>query len=113
MAAYAGEGVREESSERRTSHVLPHDCGFLQSGAGIADWLARQKAPAIEWLADEKVRLGGCIIVSKGGRFDARLETQINALHAHLLKCRSAAPVLAAANTGTDANTDTNTKEAT
>lgn len=45
----------------------------------------------VEWLADQSVEMGGCIVEAAGGELDARLETQVDALRAALLSARRGA----------------------
>lgn len=42
----------------------------------------------VDWLADQSVEMGGCIVEAAGGELDARLETQVEALRAALLAAR-------------------------
>jgi flagellar assembly protein FliH len=73
-------------------HVHPRDLAALESDPALAAWL-RQHATsgAVQWAADERVRLGGCIIRSVEGSLDARLETQLAALGRLLEEKRASA----------------------
>lgn len=64
-------------------HVHPEDFQFLgaESGEGIpqTSW---------QWVADEKVQLGGVILRSPDGNLDARLEVQLDTLRQALMQAR-------------------------
>lgn len=73
-----------------TIHVHPGDRTALEADATIAAWLrGHASAGGVQWVSDERVRLGGCIVRSAEGSLDARLETQLEALRA-LLSTRHA-----------------------
>lgn len=63
-------------------HVHPRDLATLEADAALAAWLRQHaSAGAVHWVADERVKLGGCLVRSAEGSLDARLETQLAALH--------------------------------
>jgi len=74
-------------------HVHPRDLELLGSSGVPGDELPAPAvlAGAVRWVADERVRLGGCLVRSAEGTLDARLETQLEALHALLRGARPAA----------------------
>jgi flagellar assembly protein FliH len=64
----------------------PADLSALRAaGALEAELPSGGKA---DWLADQSVEMGGCIVEAAGGELDARLETQMEALRAALLAAR-------------------------
>lgn len=70
-------------------HVHPRDLATLEGDANLAAWLEHHATSgAVRWVADERVRMGGCLVQSAEGSLDARLETQLNALRAHLMGAR-------------------------
>ncbi|MCL9848121.1 FliH/SctL family protein [Ralstonia solanacearum P673] len=72
--------VRQASTRLVAVHVHPADLERLRSDAELNAWIARQSAQQgspIEWIADDRVGLGGCILRSPHGSLDARLETQL------------------------------------
>ena len=56
-------------------HVSPHDLALLQSDAEAAARLAGNRR--VQWVGDERVQSGGCLVTSAHGSLDARLETQL------------------------------------
>lgn len=64
-------------------HVHPDDLQLLraESGDGVAE-------TSWQWVADEKVQLGGVILRSPDGNLDARLEVQLDTLRQTLLQAR-------------------------
>jgi flagellar assembly protein FliH len=75
-------------------HVHPHDLELLAHDEGLARWLRQgyaTKAAGVQWVADDSVRLGGCVVRSGEGSLDARIETQMAALREVLLHGRAAA----------------------
>ncbi|WP_459569034.1 FliH/SctL family protein [Cupriavidus sp. 8B] len=92
-AAVELEGVRcmvrnavSQTASRRlvAIHVHPRDLEALQGDANLKTWLSGRneegRAP-VQWIADDQVRLGGCIVRAPEGSLDARLETQLAVLH--------------------------------
>jgi flagellar assembly protein FliH len=61
-------------------HVHPRALEFLQQDPELAAWLERCGLDPMPWVADPRVRLGGCIVRASQGSLDARLETQLAAL---------------------------------
>ncbi len=62
-------------------HVHPRDLARLEADPLLAAWLRQHaSAGAVHWVADERVKLGGCFVRSAEGSLDARLETQLTAL---------------------------------
>jgi len=68
-------------------HLAPEDCRWMEqhlsTGAEGREWTN------IEFKADEQIELGGCVIESRVGSLDARLELQLAALKELLLELRS------------------------
>lgn len=75
MAQRAAEGV--------CVHLHPEDLERLRSEGGAA-----QDVEPWEWVADDKVQLGGVIVRTRQGNIDARLEVQLEALRQALLHVR-------------------------
>lgn len=70
-------------------HVHPGDLAALEADAVLAAWLRQHaSAGAVQWIPDGHVRLGGCLVRSAEGALDARLETQLDALHEILTRKR-------------------------
>jgi flagellar assembly protein FliH len=70
--------------------VHPNDLALLRGDDRIADMIALHgAAQGLEWRADERVKLGGCVLETAGGTLDARLETQLDSLRASLVKARA------------------------
>jgi flagellar assembly protein FliH len=82
-------GAHAPLSSLLAIHVHPRDLQALQADATMSAWFERQGMNAVPWLADEAVRLGGCIVRSTQGSLDARLETQFAALQEMLLLGRA------------------------
>jgi flagellar assembly protein FliH len=62
-------------------HVHPRDRAALESEPSLAAWLRQHaSAGAVQWVSDEHVELGGCVVRSADGALDARLETQLATL---------------------------------
>lgn len=66
----------------------PQDLEIVKNDSVLLDWLSQHGAQTIQWLANEQVGLGGCIVRSTEGTLDARLEIQLAALHETLLQGR-------------------------
>lgn len=64
-------------------HLHPRDLQLLRGDNGAP---VLGEAMSVEWVADEGVGLGGCIVRSDEGSLDARLETQLAELRAALLR---------------------------
>lgn len=72
--------VRQASTQLVAVHVHPADLEHLRSDVELNAWIVRQSArqgALIDWIADDRVELGGCILRSPQGSLDARLETQL------------------------------------
>lgn len=70
-------------------HIHPRDWATLAADDSLAERLARHAGTGpVQWVADEHVVLGGCLIQSAEGTLDARLETQLRALGAVLATSR-------------------------
>lgn len=69
-------------------HVHPGDLTRLQEDPELAEWLRGRGGTALPWVADDQVRLGGCLVHTTQGTLDARLETQLAALQEMLLTSR-------------------------
>ena len=85
--AAVGEAMRRsEERGRLLVRVSPEDFGLLSArrrelleGAGTSD---------VELVADEKVKLGGCLLEGSCGSIDARLELQLQRLREVLVRAR-------------------------
>lgn len=78
-------GLRDR--EQPVLRLAPRD---LQLLADARAELSRQAgSPALEMIGDDRVELGGCLIETRGGGLDARLETQIARLRDVLLAARA------------------------
>lgn len=66
----------------------PADLAVLREAGGTEDVLLSE--PALCWVADEGIALGGCILETDRGELDARLETQLDRLRAALIGARAA-----------------------
>lgn len=69
-------------------HLHPQDIQLLQQGLLHID---SKSCPNLTIVADEQLRLGGCIVKSSHGTFDASIERQIDNLKEYLLKIRQGA----------------------
>lgn len=65
-----------------TARLHPRDVEILRELTGGDDLLV--KGLRLNVVADDTLRLGGCIIESSSGRFDGGLESQLRRLHAVL-----------------------------
>ena len=70
-------------------HMHPDDLALLRKAQDAAQELPGGNA--VQWIADPKVLLGGCIVQTPEGGLDARFETQLDALRELLLQTRAAA----------------------
>jgi flagellar assembly protein FliH len=71
--------------------VHPNDLAGLQSDSEFEALVQRHHAEThLQWIPDERVKLGGCIVESPEGSLDARLEIQLQGLRELLLQVRSA-----------------------
>jgi flagellar assembly protein FliH len=98
-----GGSLLQTSDQRGLAvHVHPVDLESLQVDPRLASWLsgeASTRSAPVRWVADERVRLGGCLVRSSEGTLDARLETQLAALRSLLLDAR---PVSSGGSPSTD-----------
>jgi flagellar assembly protein FliH len=83
-----GPNSHAQSTGQLAIHIHPGDLEMLRADAMLSEWLKRHGSGPIPWRADETVRLGGCIVHTERGSLDARLETQLSALHEILLAGR-------------------------
>jgi flagellar assembly protein FliH len=93
--AGGGAGLRGLAHGQVALHVHPRDLASLESDEDLAAWM-RQNASgpgAVQWVPDERVGPGGCIIRSPEGSLDARIETQMASLRKVLLQTRPGQPV--------------------
>ncbi|MET3448225.1 FliH/SctL family protein [Ralstonia sp. 1138] len=75
--------VQQLGSQLVAVHVHPADLEDLQADTELNTWLARQSTQGglpVQWVADDSVELGGCVLRSPRGNLDARLETQLAAV---------------------------------
>ncbi|HSV34579.1 MAG TPA: FliH/SctL family protein [Ramlibacter sp.] len=70
---------------RVTARVHPDDHAWLAGQASIAG-----RASDWQWMADQKVQMGGVLIESDQGHLDARFEVQVDALRQALSRAREA-----------------------
>ena len=72
--------------EKLIIRVSPGDYAMLNgSQAGL---VACADLPGCEFVADERVTLGGCLLEASGGNLDGRLEIQLHQFHEVLLSTR-------------------------
>lgn len=91
--ACSGSSLRASGHGGIAIHVHPRDLESLQGDEQLAAWLRQGGSAgsvAVQWVADEGVRLGGCIVHSSEGSLDGRLETQMAALREILSRAPSA-----------------------
>lgn len=86
--------VRQATSQHTSRdgvlvRLNPADLSSLRAAGGLDAEL--RSGGKVEWLADQSVEMGGCIVETAGGELDARLETQVDALRAALLSARRGA----------------------
>jgi flagellar assembly protein FliH len=85
-----GESGRQRAGQRLVAvHVNPDDLALLEGDAEFAGWCERQGIAGMALRADALIELGGCIVHGSQGSLDARLETQLRALHAALRQERA------------------------
>lgn len=94
MAAFSREGVLAlmrqalsglPSRTLEAIRVSPHDHAWIEADANWKQQASGTSGREVQWLADERVPRGGCIVVSADGSLDARLETQLRQLRELLL----------------------------
>jgi flagellar assembly protein FliH len=77
VAAIVDQQLRRHASAGPLEIRLhPEDLALLRAGENEA-----LDSASVRWTADEAVTLGGCLIDTPMGRYDARLETQLSKLH--------------------------------
>lgn len=84
-------GEKQSRGEGVVVQVHPADLDVMRNDEMLARWLVQQGLRGMSWEASDGVRLGGCIVRSGEGDLDARLETQLESLRAHLLRGRHSA----------------------
>lgn len=67
-------------------HVNPRDLENLQNDQELAVWLGSTRR--VQWLGDDRIKLGGCLVSAPDGGLDARLETQMARLASVFAKAR-------------------------
>ena len=74
-------------------HVHPDDLALMQGDVVTLDLLSSRGFDAqrqtLRWVADTKIRLGGCLMQAAEGALDARLERQLEALAVRLVETRA------------------------
>lgn len=83
VAAVRTAMVRLRDRERVVVRLSPHDLALLE-GYRDLEHETEQKS-RLDWVADERIALGGCLLETSGGTLDARIETQIQSLREVLL----------------------------
>lgn len=71
-------------------HVHPQDATLLeQAGIAVEGERADGERRRVSWVPDPEVALGGCILVTRQGGLDARLETILERCRSALLEARA------------------------
>lgn len=86
--ACRGSALHRDGRAPLAIHVDPRALESLRADERLAAWL--DQAGGARWIADDRVRAGGCIVTSGEGTLDARLETQMAALRQVMLQGRGA-----------------------
>jgi flagellar assembly protein FliH len=88
VRAMVGEMIKHaKQSEKLTVRVAPADYRLIENHL---DELIKNKTEAdIEFVPDEQVGMGGCLVESASGTLDGRLERQIELLRNTLVQARS------------------------
>jgi flagellar biosynthesis/type III secretory pathway protein FliH len=73
--------VEARSKEAAVVHVSPQDLDFLEADADLKSWLINASR-RVQWMGDDRVETGGCLVMAPDGGLDARLETQLARLAA-------------------------------
>ena len=81
--------VEAKCKEAATVRVNPRDLALLQADQELGAWLGSSQR--VQWLADDRVAMGGCLVATPEGGLDARLETQLARLGALLAGARGEA----------------------
>jgi flagellar assembly protein FliH len=80
--------VRERTArEALTLRVCPTDHALLMSER--EHLLEGHEGASVSIVADERVRLGGCMLETSAGTLDGRMEVQLQRLHDLLLSTRA------------------------
>lgn len=79
--------ARIRNRDMLTVRLHPHDLALIDNGAAFGP----APAGAIQWLADESLSMGGCVLIGAEGELDARLDTQLAAFRRSLGQARAAA----------------------
>ncbi len=75
--------MAQRAVEGACVHLHPEDLEHLRSEVGMAPDVAPW-----QWVADDKVQIGGVLVRTRQGNLDARLEVQLEALRQALLNAR-------------------------
>jgi flagellar assembly protein FliH len=67
----------------------PDDLAALRTLPGWNAW-CEQQAPGAQWVGNEQITSGGCVVVSPEGSLDARLDGQLQTFRAMLMDSRNA-----------------------
>lgn len=86
IAEYCSVDVASTLAALLTVRVHPADVAYLEADVELAQAIQRHGVQRVTWVGDEQVTLGGCLVDSVHGRLDSRLETQLAALTALLLR---------------------------
>lgn len=80
--------ARTREREQLRIHLHPDDLALVRQGPtpGIG-----RGGAVIEWVGDDTLTCGGCVVGTSGGDFDARLERQLAQFKDALLQARQAA----------------------
>ena len=87
--------VQQVSTRLVAIHVHPAMLDYLKGDVDLNAWLTRQSSQQgspVEWVADDRVELGGCLLRSPLGSLDARLETQLAAVREVISRGASPSP---------------------
>lgn len=81
-------GVQQGSRGGTAIHLNPRDLSAMEKDEELAAWMRQLGSlpGRVQWVADDNVGPGGCVLHSAEGSLDARLETQMAALRQLLLQ---------------------------
>lgn len=89
-----GSGTHSALAGLMAIHVHANDLKLLREDDALLNWFQQNGAEnpkdGVTWVPDEQVHLGGCVVHSDQGSLDARIETQLEALHDILMLGRTA-----------------------
>jgi flagellar assembly protein FliH len=89
VVAAVQQAIRSSKERRRlVVRVAPRDFALINNYRGAL--FEGASTSELEVLADEQVKLGGCVLEGASGDLDARLETQLERLRETLLRSRAA-----------------------